>query len=99
MVYVAVLVSVGVVTLAVVLAPTMASEFLFVGLALALIGVLTLRSWVRRRVLIGGVVATMWLVAFALLILFHAPGTASLALALIGVIAAAILVVLRRAEY
>jgi hypothetical protein len=99
MIYVATGVGAVVATLAVILAPTIASEVLLVNLALALIAVLALRSWIRRRVLVGGVVATIWLIAFASLIVFHAPGVASIALALAGVVAAVILIALRRAEY
>jgi len=99
MIYVALVVIAVVVTVAVILAPTTVSEVLFVSLAVALIAVLALRSWIRKRLLVGGVVATIWLIAFALLIVFHARGVASIALGLAGVVAAAILIALRRAEY
>ena len=99
MVYTAVVVVLPVITVAVMLAPTAASEALLVGLSLALITVLVLRSWIRRRILVGGAVAPIWLVAYASLIVFHAPGVASIALGLCGVVVAAILIALRRAEY
>jgi hypothetical protein len=99
MVYAAVVVGLLVIAAAVMLAPAAPSEELLAGLSLALITVLVLRSWIRRRILVGGAVAAIWLIAFALLIVFHAPGVASIALGLCGVVAAAILIALRRAEY
>jgi len=74
------------------------SQALLLGMVVVLVLFLGLRSLTKRRLLVSGVVLGLWLVAYAALVLLHAPREFAFVMVLVGAGAVAVLYI-RKMEF